>query len=305
MRKSVLVTGGSSMIGRQVVNKLYHKYETVYYPPRGWLDLRDYLHVREYFNIYRPQEVVMLAGVNGSLSWNKKFPFDISCESSIISLNTLKACVDFGVNKVVFSIPSCALKPSDDMSFESDLFEGEPHDSVACHGLSKRYVYNCGMFARRQYGLNFVAVIGQNSFGPGDRFDERGKVVSGMIDRMYKAFLNNDPTFTVYGDGTVLREFLYCKDFAEGIVQVLENYNEAFPINLTSGYEISIGDLARKIKNIIGYKGELVFTGPQDNGQMRKRLSKERMDKYLDVKITDFDIALQETIDFYRTKKCF
>lgn len=299
MRKSVLVTGSTSMIGRQVVNKLLDKYDSVYGPPKCMLNLLDYKEVREYFNIYRPKDVIMLAGVNGSLSHNKRYPFDISCESSLISLNTLKACIEFGVDKVVFSLPSCALKPSDDISFESDLFEGKPHDSVACHGLSKRYVYECGQFARRQYGLNFIGVIGQNSFGPRDRFDERGKVISGMIDRMYKAFKNNDPTFTVYGDGTVLREFLYCKDFAEGLVQVLERYNECFPVNLTSGFEISIGDLAKKIKDVIGYEGELVFTGPQDNGQMRKRMSKERMYKYLDINFTSFDVALKETVEWY------
>jgi len=299
MRKNVLVTGAFSMIGRQVVNKLVGKYDSIYDPSKQALDLLDYKEVREYFNIYRPKEVIMLAGYNGSLSFNKKYPFDISCNSSLMSLNTLKACVEFGVNKVVFSIPSCALQPSDDMSIECDLFSGEPHESVACHGLSKRYVYNCGQFARRQYGLNFVGVIGQNSFGPGDRFDERGKVVSGMIDRMYKAFKSNDPTFTVYGDGTVLREFLYCKDFAEGIVQVLQSYNEIFPVNLTSGYEISIGDLAKKIKDIIGYQGSLVLTGPQDNGQMRKRMSKERMYKYLDINFTSFDVALKETVEWY------
>lgn len=303
MKEKILVTGSTSMVGTALVNKLHEQGKYVIPIDKYECDALHPEEIYECLRYYEPDIVVMLAGVNGSLEWNLKYPFDIFTKSCQIGLNTIDACVKNNVKKVIFPISSCAYRPSEDISFEEDLFLDAPHESVSCHGWAKRMINMCGDFARKQYGLNFVGVIAQNSFGPHDRFNSRGKVVSGLIKRFIDAKEKGEKEIFIYGDGTVKREFLYSKDFAEGLIQVIDIYNEPYPINLTSGVEVSIKQLANKIKKLVEYKGKIVFGDVSQNGQMRRRLSKERMDKYLNISITPFDIALRETVEWYLENK--
>lgn len=303
MKEKILVTGSTSMVGTALVHKLWEQNRNVIPIDKYECDALHPEEIYECIRYYTPDIVILLAGVNGSLKWNIDYPYDIFTKSCQIGLNTIDACVRNKVGKVIFPISSCAYRPSEDISFEEDLFVDSPHESVACHGWAKRMINTCGDFARKQYGLNFVGVIAQNSFGPHDRFNERGKVISGLIKRFVDAKEKEEEKIFIYGDGSVKREFLYCKDFAEGLIQVMEKYNNPYPINLTSGIEISVGDLAKKIKKAVGYKGKIVFGDSSQNGQLRRRLSKERMDKYLNVKITPFDVALKETVDWYLSNR--
>lgn len=299
----VLITGHLSMIGRALTDLL--KDEDLVLPNRKGYDFR-YLSDTNYVighgrSLTQPvEQVYMLAGVNGGISFNSTNKYDIFKDTIQIGLNTIDSCVKYGVEKVLFIVPSCALQPSDEESFEEDLKNGLPHPSVACHGVSKRVVDICGNYAREQHGLNFVTVICQNSFGPWDRFDPvRGKVVSNLIKRFVDAKENNDPEISIWGSGRPMREFIYCKDVAKGLVEVMNNYDYADPINLTSEFEISIADLAGKIKDMVGYEGRLVFDTDKPDGQMRKKLNAARMSKYIKIEFTPFDEALKETIDWY------
>ena len=293
-----LITGHLSMIGRSLVSQL--NYNDLCLPDRKYYDYRYLMDVDLAISTSKPEVVYMLAGVNGSISYNSTNKFDIFTDSIQIGLNTIKSCVQYGVKKVVFVVASCALQPSDDESFESDLKNGSPHESVYCHGMAKRIVNICGEYAREQHGLNFVTVVCQNSFGPWDRFDPiRGKVVSNLIRRFTEAKDNNDPEIVIWGSGKPLREFIFCTDVAKGLIDIMENYNEPEPINLTSEFEISIKDLAEKIKDAVGYNGKLVFDTSKPDGQMRKKLNADRMKKYLNIEFTPFDEALKETVDWY------
>jgi GDP-L-fucose synthase len=300
--KKILITGHNSMIGRSLVD-LLNKDELVL-PNREEFDYRHLCDTDYIIRENKPEEVYMLAGVNGSISFNSTNKYDIFKDTIQIGLNTIDSCVKYGVKKVLFIVPSCALQPSDEESFEEDLKLGNPHPSVACHGVAKRVVNICGEYAREQHGLNFITVICQNSFGPHDRFDPvRGKVVSNLIKRFVDAKNNNDSEIVIWGSGKVLREFIYCKDVSKSLIQLMSDYNEAEPINLTSNFEISIKELAEKIKDIVGYEGGLVFDTSKPDGQMRKKLNSARMSKYVKIDFTDFDIALKETVDWYLENK--
>jgi nucleoside-diphosphate-sugar epimerase len=299
----VLVSGGNSMIGRATIEKLKEKNYDVVGVSRQDCDFLQLDQVRSLFVAHKPDVYISLVGNNGGISYNKNYPFDIFAQTTLTGINGVLASVENGVKRIMYIVPSCALNPSEEVSNEQDLYYGRPHQSVECHGLAKRSVVDCINFAVRQYGNSGLwanIIIGQNSFGPYDRFDdERGKVVSGLIRRIVQAKINREDSVVIWGTGKPLREFLYCKDFAAGIVSVLESENVKRDIIITSGYEISIKELAEKIKLFSGYEGELVFDITKQDGQMRKRLSREMMDNCLDFPITDFDVALKETIDWY------
>ena len=297
-----LITGHNSMIGRSLVDLL--KKETLILPEREDFDYRHLCDTDYIIREEKPERVYMLAGVNGSISFNSTNKYDIFKDTVQIGLNTIDSCVKYGVKKVLFIVPSCALQPSDEESFEEDLFNGQPHPSVACHGFAKRAVNICGNYAREQHGLNFITVICQNSFGPYDRFDPiRGKVVSGLIRRFVDAKNKNLNEIEIWGTGNPLREFIYCKDVAKGLIQIMENYDYSDPINLTSDFEISIRDLAFVIKEAVGYEGDIIFDTEKPDGQMRKKLNSARMSKYVKINFTPFEQAIKETVDWYLENK--
>jgi GDP-L-fucose synthase len=296
----VLVTGSESMIGKQVVKKLIdERFCIEEFPHDDSHDLLDSYSTDKIFIEASPDYVIHLAGKNGGIDMNSKIPAEIFYKTVTMGLNVINASVKAGVKKIIFIVPSCALNPDAVEASENDLYEGRPHISVECHGLAKRAVEAYGRQVEKQYGIKFVTCIANNSFGPFDNFSSGGKVISGMIKKFYEAKKNNEPSLTLWGTGKPLREFIYCKDIAEGLIQVMKIYNIYSPINLTSDYEISIKDLAYKIKDIIGYNGVIIFDTAKQDGQMRKKMNSDKMKKYLDFAITDFDVALKETIDWY------
>lgn len=298
----VLVTGSESMVGKALLDKIEEKHDV--YIDRG-LRAYDLLKINDAYDLVtnvNPDVVIMLAGVNGSLKWNLEYPSAIFNQSMIIGLNTLEACISNKVKKIIFPISSCAYRPDEELCKEDSLFDDNPHESVACHGWAKRMVAMGGIFMAQQHGIDFTGVVAQNSFGEHDRFNERGKVVSGLIRRFVDAKESNSPSIFIYGDGSVKRELLYAKDFAEGLVQIMENYDSKTSgpiINLTPQKEISIKELAEKISHMIGYKGKIIFGDSSQNGQLRRRLCGEKMNKHLNIEFTPLDIALKSTIDWY------
>lgn len=268
-------------------------------PTKHELDLLDYNAVREYFYYHKPSIIYMLAGYNGGLSFNKKYPSDIFNKSVVMNLNTIDAATQIDKPVIVFPATVCSMDSSSDYFTEEDFLTGSPHESVACHGFAKRAIHQAGMFAKKQFGIDFRTVVAANSFGEGDRFNERGKVVSSMIARMYQAKVDGDKEFIVYGDGSVQREFLYSGDFANALILAGSSYNKEEILCVTSEEEVSIGELAEKIKGLLGYKGQLVFTGPEDNGQLRRRMSTKRMDNNIIMEFTPFNVALERTVKWF------
>lgn len=294
--KKILVTGHNSMIGRATVNKLIENYDVVMLE-RNLFDLTD-SRVSE-TELPKTDCIIHLAGHNGGISYNESNPSDIYNKTVQMGINVINLAIKNEIKKIVFIVPSCALEPSNETVDENALFSGRPHPSVACHGMAKRAVVEAGKHWAKQHSGKFVTVICQNSMGPYDNFKSSGKVVSGLISKFVNAIENNLPEVIIWGTGEPKREFIYCKDVASGIVEIMEKYNDDRPLILNSGYEISIKDLALKIKDITGYCGDVVFDITKPDGQMRKSMCTKRTKELLDINFTDFDVALKETIDWY------
>jgi GDP-L-fucose synthase len=300
--KRVLVTGSDSMLGAATRFALMDRGAIVCSCSHKHVDLLDFDRTYTYFYHSKPDYIIHLATYSGNISFNKKYPADTFYKTAQIGLNVLTAAKELKVQKVVSILSSCAIADQGkDELYESDLWKGQPNSSIESHGFAKR---NLDAYSRQlyhQHGLNYVCCILNNSFGPKDHFDlEKTKVVGALIKRFVDAKKANLPNVECWGTGSPLREFIYSYDAGEGIVQVLEKYNDSLePINITADNEISIKDLTELIVDIVGYKGEVTWDITKGDGQMRKKLNTDKMNQYIKINYTPMRQALEHTIKWY------
>ena len=299
----VLVTGGTSMLAKAVVPLLYQRNVKVVISERHFCDLTSKEETEKYLENCQPDYVIHLAGLNSNIQGNIDRPATIFYATSLINLNVINACIKYKVKKVISPLSSCAYPANIDVLTEGDLWRSAPHHTVECHAIAKRLLDVYSRFARKQNSLNAVTVVINNLFGPNDWFTEKGKVVSSFIRKYVEAKQQDLPSVTNWGKGVEKRELTYTPDAANALVQALEKYDEAVPLNIASGYETTIKNLAKKVSDLVGYDGETLWDETKPDGQMRKKLDITRMKHYLDVKFTDFDLALKETIDWYISNK--
>ena len=306
--KKVLVTGQTSMIGRQVVKALLER--RAYIMPDFYVteeqdveraDLTNPVDCDTMFEQAMPDYVIHCAGWNGGIQFNKKYPSDIYYKTAMMALNVLNACEYYKVKKVVSIVSSCSYPNKETLLNESEFGDGSSHESVQCHGHSKKILFDYSKQIFQQHpDILPVCVVCNNSFGPHDSYKvEKTKFIGGAITKVVEAKEKNFDEVVFWGDGSPLREFVYCKDAAEGLVQALERYDNPFDVINVTGFETTIKSAVEQIVQIIGFEGKIVWDTSRPNGQMRRRLDDTKMRDYLDLKMTPFAQALQETIDWY------
>ncbi len=305
--QKVLVTGQSSMIGRQVVSKLLER--GAYVLPDFFanedgverVDLTNSVDCDTLFEKSEPDYVIHCAGFNGGIQFNKKYPADIFYKTAMMSLNVLNACEYYKVRKVVSILASCAYPNKEDVLNENDFGNGNSHETVECHGHAKRILFDYSKQIYKQHPDTLpICVVSNNSFGPHDSYKvDKTKFIGGAIAKIAEAKERNLDEVVFWGDGSPLREFVYCKDVAEGLIQALEKYNNPFDVINISGFETSIKAVVEEIAEIIGFKGKIVWDSARPNGQMRKKLDDTKMRDCLSLELTPFSQALKETIDWY------
>jgi GDP-L-fucose synthase len=184
---------------------------------------------------------------------------------------------------------------------EEDLWNGYPEETNAPYGLAKKMLLVQSQAYRQQYGFNSIFLLPVNLYGPGDNFDPKSShVIPALIKKFYEAKVNNEPEVNVWGTGNATREFLYVEDCAEAIVLATEKFDKADPVNIGAGFEISIKELADLIREIIGFKGKIVWDISKPDGQPRRCLNTSRADKEFGFKAkTDFKTGLEKTIKWY------
>ena len=303
-KKRVLVTGASSMIGRAAVNRLAAREAEVISLFHAGCDLRNYKETEEAFTGLRPEYCIHLAGYNGNILFNKKYPADIFYNTTLMGLNVIKACAATDVKKVVSALASCAYKSTNEELVEKDFNEGLPNFTVEAHGLSKKAVYHYSRQAHKQHGLEAICTIFNTAYGPYDSYNiDKTKVVGGLIKKFVDAVENDEKLIECWGTGTPRRELIYCEDAAEGIIQALERYDDvSYPINIGFSEDIGIKELAGKIAAITGYRGEIFWNTDKPDGQHRKILNSDRMREY-NISITNrtsLEEGLRKTIEWYK-----
>lgn len=302
--KRFLVTGGAGFLGSFVVEKLRASgADEVFVPRSRDYDLTDRRAVQRVYQDFRPGVVIHLAARVGGIGANQRNPGLFFYENLLMGTQLLDEAYRFGVEKFVAVATICAYPKHAPVPFrEEDLWSGYPEETNAAYGLAKKMLLVQSQAYRQQYGFNSVVLFPVNLYGPRDHFDlEDSHVIPALIVKIDRAVSEHRPEVCLWGDGSPTREFLYVEDAAEGILKAVARYDESDPINLGSGQEISIADLAQQIAELLGYKGAFVYDPQRPNGQPRRALDVSRARDRLGfaAKVT-LSEGLRRTVSYFK-----
>ncbi|HMF94151.1 MAG TPA: GDP-L-fucose synthase [Vicinamibacterales bacterium] len=304
--KRVVVTGGSGFLGRHLVRTLEARGSTVLVPRKRQYDLTSEPQVERMYADMRPQVVVHLAAVVGGIGANRESPGRFFYENVMLGALTMEHARRNGVEKFVGVGTICAYPKYAPVPFvERDLWDGYPEDTNAPYGIAKKMLLVQGQAYRQQYGFNAIHLLPVNLYGPHDNFDPASShVIPSLIRKCVEAAERGDREVICWGTGTATREFLYVEDCADAIVRATECYEDAEPVNIGAGFEISIFDLAHLIAELTGFDGALTFDASKPDGQPRRRLDVTRAAARFGFRAsTDFRNGLRRTIEWYRAHR--
>jgi GDP-L-fucose synthase len=298
-----MVTGGSGFLGRRVVAKLRERgVADVFVPRKAQYDLVDREACRQAIADGRPDVVLHLAAVVGGIGANMLQPGRFFFDNLMMGVQLIEEARLAGVQKFVAVGTICAYPKHTPLPFhEDDIWNGYPEETNAPYGLAKKMLLVQAQAYRQQYGFNAIFPVPVNLYGPADNFDPGSShVIPALIKKFVDARTADAPSVPVWGDGTASREFLYVDDAAEGLVLMTERYDSSEPVNLGSGQEIMIRDLAHLIADLTGYRGRIELDPTKPNGQPRRCLDVTRAEREFGFRAkTDFRAGLRETIDWY------
>ena len=305
--KRVLVTGGGGFLGRRLLAKLQEKpLAALLAPRRTEYDLVQEANIIRLYENTRPDIVIHLAAVVGGIGANRANPGRFFYDNLVMGVQLMEFGRRYGVQKFVALGTICAYPKFTPVPFrEDDLWNGYPEETNAPYGLAKKMLLVQADAYRTQYGFNAIYLLPVNLYGPGDNFDpQTSHVIPAMIRKCVEAVRTNSPKIVLWGTGKPTREFLYVDDCAEAIVLATERYNDPLPVNLGSGMEISIKDLAAIISRMTGFKGEIVWDASQPDGQPRRALNVDRAERSFGFRAqTNFEEGLRRTIDWYNSRE--
>ena len=301
----IYVAGHTGLIGSAVKRSLLSGgFVNLIVASHGDLELTDTVSVEHFFDVNRPEFVVLAAGRVGGIVDNQTLPADFINTNLAIQLNVLRAAHRVGVKKLILFASSC-MYPRDcsqPMS-ENALFSGYPEPSSLAYAVSKLAGMQMCLAYNQQYGeKRFIPVIPNSAFGPNDNFDPKsGYVLSALIHRFHEAKEANAPSVMLWGSGNPRREFVHADDIAHACLALLEcdTSQLIFPLNLGTGQDFSIRELAENIAKVIGYVGKLEWDSSKPDGAPRKLLDSDRLLKFGWRPKVDFMNGLQSTYLWY------
>ena len=308
----VMVTGGAGFLGSFIVKNLKTKgAKDVIVPHIDEYDLRDLVNIQRLFDDVTTSSndllsdliIIHLAALAGGIGANRARPAEFFYDNLMMGVPLMHEAWKRGVDKFVAIGSICAYPKFTPVPFrEENLWEGYPEETNAPYGLAKKMLLVQAQTYRDQYDFNGVYLLPVNLYGPRDNFNlETSHVIPALIRKCIEAQDRGDDHIVVWGDGSPTREFLYVEDAAEGILLASEKYDGREPVNLGSGFEISIKDLVNLIVKLTGYEGEIVWDTSKPNGQPRRGLDTSRAKEYFGFEAqTPFEEGLHRTIEWYR-----
>jgi GDP-L-fucose synthase len=302
--KKVLVTGGHGFLGSHMVRAMRDRglrASDLMVPNHDELDLMVWEScVRAVAGV---DVVIHLAARVGGIGFNARNPGRIFYENILMGVQLMEAARQAGVSKFVQVGTVCAYPRIVPVPFrEQSLWEGYPEETNAPYGIAKKALLVQAQAYRAQYGFNAIYLLPTNLYGPGDHFDpENSHVIPSLIRKCVEAERSRAPEIVIWGSGSPSREFLYIEDCAEGILLAAERYDAAEPVNLGSGREIRISDLARIIADACGYQGGIRWDPSKPDGQPRRCLDTSAAERFGFSARTDFMEGLAKTVDWYRS----
>ena len=305
--KRVVVTGGAGFLGSFVVEQLRARDCRAIVVPRSRdYDLAEMDAVRRLYADANPDVVIHLAARVGGIGANQANPGRFFYDNLMMGSQLIEVGRQVGLKKFVAIGTICAYPKYAPIPFkEDDLWAGYPEETNAPYGLAKKMMLVQSQAYREQYGFNSIVLFPVNLYGPRDNFDlETSHVIPALIRKCAEAQQNGKPEIVLWGDGTPTREFLYVEDAAEGILLAAEQYDDSRPLNLGTGEEISIKNLAGMIATELGFHGRILWDHTKPNGQPRRCLDVSRIKQTIGFQaMHSLRDGLKKTIQWYRVNR--
>lgn len=331
--KRVIVTGGAGFLGSFIVEKLIQRDtadilvpkiehydltnpdvihrlldEALLPPEKRPAHLIPQNHRSKALPDFKPQDLIILhlAAHVGGIGANRDHPAEFFYDNLMMGVQLMHQAWERGVGKFVALGTVCAYPKLTPVPFkEEDIWNGYPEETNAPYGLAKKMLLVQAQSYRQQYGFNAIYLLPVNLYGPRDNFNPASShVIPALIRKCFEAQERGEKEVVVWGDGSPTREFLYVEDAAEGILLASELYNGSEPVNLGSGYQTSIKNLAETIGAQVGFKGKLLWDTTKPNGQPLRGLDVSRAEEYFGFRArVSFEEGLRRTVEWYRQNR--
>ena len=301
--KKVVITGGAGFLGKFLVRDIKRRGCRQIFVPRSYeYDLREVSVIRRLLKETKPDIIIHAAAVVGGIGANRDNPGKFFYDNLMMGVQLIEQARLFQVSKLVAIGTICAYPKFCPVPFKEDfLWEGYPEETNAAYGLAKKMLLVQSQAYRQQYGFNSIYLSPVNLYGPGDNFSlTTSHVIPALIRKCVEAKQSGSSSITVWGTGKPTREFLYVEDAALGIVLAAEKYNKIESVNIGTGWEISIKDLAALIIRLTGFKGRVIWDASKPDGQPRRHLDVSRAQKEFGFKAkVGLQEGLKKTIQWY------
>jgi GDP-L-fucose synthase len=298
-----LLTGGSGFLGSHIVDRLRARgAQNIAVPRSQDFNLTDLGAIRALLEDAQPEVVIHAAAKAGGIGANRAKPAEFFYDNLMMGVPLMHECWKAGVKKFIAIGTVCMYPKFTPVPFrEEELWNGYPEETNAPYGLAKKMLLVQAQAYRQQYGFNAICLLPVNLYGPRDNFDlETSHVIPALIRKCVQAKQAGQREIVLWGDGSPTREFLFVDDAAEGILLGTERYDGSEPVNLGSGQEISIRDLATTIARLVGFEGAIRWDATQPNGQPRRCLDTSRaLARFGFQAATTLEQGLRRTIDWY------
>ena len=276
----IYIAGHRGLAGSAIVRKLKREgFENLLLRTSSELDLRDQQAVKEFFEKEKPEYVFLAAAKVGGINANNLYPADFIYDNLCIQNNVIHQSYKNGVKKLLFLGSSCIYpKNSEQPIKEEYLLSGYLEPTNDAYAIAKIAGIKLCQAYHKQYGCNFISAMPTNLYGPGDNYDlKNSHVLPALLRKFHEAKISNEPTVTVWGTGKPRREFLHVDDLASACFFLMQNYNDPAIINIGTGKDISIAEMAAMIKKISGYQGIIIFDTSMPDGTFRKLLDVSKL----------------------------
>jgi GDP-L-fucose synthase len=301
--KRICVTGGAGFLGTYLIEQIKERgAHEIFIPMIEDYDLVKGTDIQRMLDDSRPDVIIHLAAHVGGIGANREHPAEFFYDNLMMGVQLMHQAYQRGVEKFIAIGTVCAYPKFTPVPFkEDDLWLGYPEETNAPYGLAKKMLLVQSQAYREQYGFNSIFLLPVNLYGPGDNFNPLSShVIPALIRKCVEARERGLDHIVVWGDGSPTREFIYVEDAACAIALATERYEKSDPVNIGSGFEISIKHLVEKIADLTGFEGELVWDTTKPNGQPRRALDTTRAREEFGFEAkTNFDEGLRKTINWY------
>ena len=276
----IYVAGHNGMVGSAIVRKLKDLgYTNIVTKSKKELDLTNQFLVNQFFHFERPEYVFLAAAKVGGIKANDQFRADFIYQNLMIQSNIIKGSYDCGVKKLLFLGSSCIYPKFCEQPIKEEyLLTGTLEPTNDAYAIAKIAGIKMCQDFNKQYGTNYISVMPTNLYGPGDNYDlNNSHVLPAMIRKFHEAKLEEKDKVEIWGTGTPKREFLYVDDLADACIHLMLNYNDSEIVNIGTGQDVTIAELAIGIKNIVGFRGDIYFNTDMPDGTPRKLLDVSKL----------------------------